>query len=140
MDPTVPRLKDVAYGDHERQVLDLYGEPGDQPAPVFFWVHGGGFRAGDKGNVAPPLLRACADAGIAVVSVNIFFHTRFFKPYFQHVLVGCAAVVAVDFVFVPFSFLRQRHWLAGNQSHPFRSGKPGISVGCYSNSPNSVVR
>ncbi|WP_369817852.1 alpha/beta hydrolase, partial [Novosphingobium sp. KN65.2] len=38
---------DQAYGQHERHRLDLYGKPAD-PAPVLLFVHGGGFRMGDK--------------------------------------------------------------------------------------------
>lgn len=42
---------DIAYGEHSRQRLDLY-TPQDVtgPAPVFVWVHGGGFLRGDKGD------------------------------------------------------------------------------------------
>lgn len=38
---------DEAYGPHERQRLDLYGAP-LAPAPIVLFVHGGGFRLGDK--------------------------------------------------------------------------------------------
>ena len=36
-----------AYGPHERHRLDLYGVPASS-APVVLFVHGGGFRMGDK--------------------------------------------------------------------------------------------
>jgi arylformamidase len=41
----------IAYGEHPRQRLDVYA-PVDAagPAPVFIWVHGGGFLRGDKGD------------------------------------------------------------------------------------------
>lgn len=38
---------DQAYGPHERHRLDLYGRP-SAAAPVLLFVHGGGFRMGDK--------------------------------------------------------------------------------------------
>jgi acetyl esterase/lipase len=38
---------DEAYGPYDRQRLDLYGAPA-APAPVVLFVHGGGFRLGDK--------------------------------------------------------------------------------------------
>ncbi|MDC8833057.1 alpha/beta hydrolase [Alteromonas gilva] len=43
----------VAYGDHERHVLDIYGADSrrsDASKPVFVFVHGGGFLKGDKGD------------------------------------------------------------------------------------------
>ncbi|MEN9797553.1 MAG: hypothetical protein RL653_1249, partial [Pseudomonadota bacterium] len=41
----VELTRDVPYGEHPRQVLDIYrpaGKPG--PLPVVVYVHGGGFR------------------------------------------------------------------------------------------------
>lgn len=38
---------DLPYGPDARHRLDLYGAP-DSPAPVVLFVHGGGFRMGDK--------------------------------------------------------------------------------------------
>lgn len=39
---------DVAYGDDERQVLDLFVPEGTGPFPIVFEVHGGGFVGGDE--------------------------------------------------------------------------------------------
>ena len=36
---------------HERQVLDVYAPPEAKNLPVVFWIHGGGWQAGDKSNV-----------------------------------------------------------------------------------------
>jgi acetyl esterase/lipase len=53
---------DIAYGaaidEHgelETLTLDLYEPEGDtaQERPVFIYIHGGGFTAGDKGDVNP---------------------------------------------------------------------------------------
>jgi arylformamidase len=38
-------------GGHARQVLDIYSPPGAKDLPVVFWIHGGGWQTGDKGNV-----------------------------------------------------------------------------------------
>ena len=49
---TPASLVDAVYGDHPRQRLDLY-RPADgsgDGVPIVLFVHGGGFRLGDKGS------------------------------------------------------------------------------------------
>ena len=65
-----PRYKDIPYGPHERNVLDLYPVASDAPAPVYVFIHGGGFRGGDKTRIPPALLEGCLRAGIAVAAIN----------------------------------------------------------------------
>lgn len=45
--------KDIAYATpgHERQVLDVYSPANAEKRPVIFWIHGGGWQAGDKSSV-----------------------------------------------------------------------------------------
>ena len=64
-----PALANVPYGAHARQVLDVY-QPAraDGPAPVLFFIHGGGWMTGDKSG--PDFLDKCLEKGIAVVSIN----------------------------------------------------------------------
>ena len=42
--------RNIPYADpaHERQVLDVYSPAGAKNLPVVFWIHGGGWQAGDK--------------------------------------------------------------------------------------------
>ena len=40
--------RDVAYGTHARQVLDVYRPAGAKNAPVVLFVHGGAFTDGEK--------------------------------------------------------------------------------------------
>ncbi len=40
--------RDLRYGDHGRQRLDVHSAPEVRNAPVFVFVHGGGFVGGDK--------------------------------------------------------------------------------------------
>jgi acetyl esterase/lipase len=60
--------KDVAYGDHERQKLNVSVPKSVKPLPLVIWVHGGGWEGGSKdgGNPAAGLLAK----GYAVASVN----------------------------------------------------------------------
>ena len=36
-----PTLENVAYGPHERNVLDFWRAESDAPAPVLIFIHGG---------------------------------------------------------------------------------------------------
>lgn len=69
-----PTLANVAYGTHERQVLDFYRADSDKPTPVVFHIHGGGWVAGDKRGVAA--LEKYLAAGISVVSINYRYSTQ----------------------------------------------------------------
>lgn len=60
--------KDVAYGPHERQKLDVFVPAGDGPFPIVVWVHGGGWQGGSKEN-APQVLRMMPQ-GYAAASIN----------------------------------------------------------------------
>jgi hypothetical protein len=54
---TAPRIdRDLSYGEHPRHLLDVHtdGPPGAGLAPVFVFVHGGGFVAGDKHTPGTP--------------------------------------------------------------------------------------
>ncbi len=63
------QLLDVPYGTHPRQVLDFYPARSDAPTPVVFYIHGGGWRNGDKKTNPGPFL----DKGISVVAINYRF-------------------------------------------------------------------
>ena len=42
------QLTDVAYGSTRGNVLDFYPAKSDKPTPVVLYIHGGGWRGGDK--------------------------------------------------------------------------------------------
>ena len=70
-----PTHADVKYGEHERNVFDLWlPENNDKPPkdgyPLFVYFHGGGFVAGDKSGFDPT---AYLEKGLAVVSANYRF-------------------------------------------------------------------
>jgi arylformamidase len=61
--------RDIPYGDQERQVLDVYSPPGAKDRPVVFWIHGGGWQAGDKADVQRKP-QAFVERGFVFVSTN----------------------------------------------------------------------
>ena len=65
-----PTHRDVRYGEHERNVLDLYLAPSENPAPLVIYIHGGGFQAGDKKGVSAKMVRLLNQAGLSVASLN----------------------------------------------------------------------
>ncbi len=59
----------VPYGTHPRQVLDFYQAKSDTPTPVVFYIHGGGWRNGDKKTNPKPFVAK----GISVAAINYRF-------------------------------------------------------------------
>lgn len=63
--------RDIPYATpaHERQVLDVYAPENVRQLPVVFWIHGGGWQAGDKTSVQVKP-QAFVDRGFVFVSTN----------------------------------------------------------------------
>src|SRR6476660_3189106 len=62
--------KDISYATaHKRQVLDVYAPDGAKSLPVVFWIHGGGWQAGNKSMVGVKPT-AFMQAGFVFVSIN----------------------------------------------------------------------
>lgn len=66
----IPTRADVPYGDHPRHVLDFWAADAEQPTPLFVWIHGGGFRSGDKKSFPSALRSQCLEAGISCASIH----------------------------------------------------------------------
>lgn len=77
-----PDVANVSYGPHERNVLDLWKAKSAKPTPLVIFIHGGGFRAGDKSNLSLRLLEECLKSGISVAAINYRFtqHAPFPAP------------------------------------------------------------
>jgi acetyl esterase/lipase len=69
-----PTVANVAYGTHERQVLDFWKAESSGPTPLLFHIHGGGWVAGDKAHVDK--LDKYLAAGVSVVSINYRYVTQ----------------------------------------------------------------
>ena len=89
-DKPAPDVQDAKYGPHERNVLDLWKAKSDRPTPLLVFIHGGGFRAGDKSNVSPALLSRCLESGISVASIN--YRLSQHAPFPAPMLDGARAV------------------------------------------------
>lgn len=85
-----PTHADVAYGDHERNIVDLYLVEADAPTPLVIYIHGGGFTKGSKGQVSSSLIKAMHEAGISVGSISYRYATT--QPLPGPMLDGARAV------------------------------------------------
>ena len=65
-----PTIENFRYGPYTRNVLDLYVPETTEPAPVYVFIHGGGFRGGRKESLHQILREQLPAAGIAVVAVE----------------------------------------------------------------------
>lgn len=66
---TIKRNIPYAEPPNERQMLDIYAPEGAKNLPVVFWIHGGGWQAGDKSDVMTKP-QAFMDKGFVFVSTN----------------------------------------------------------------------
>ena len=71
--PAQKLTADIPYipNGHERQAVDIYTpeKPSSDPLPVMFWIHGGGWQAGDKNDVALKP-KALTERGFVFVSTG----------------------------------------------------------------------
>ena len=65
-----PDMADVPYGPHPRNVLDFWKAKAGEPAPLVVYIHGGGFKGGDKKSLSAAALKGYLDAGFAVAALN----------------------------------------------------------------------
>ena len=85
-----PDVANAKYGPHERNVIDLWQAKSEGPTPLIIYIHGGGFRAGDKSSLDGDLLARCREAGISVAAINYRFSQH--APYPAPMLDGARAV------------------------------------------------
>ncbi len=65
-----PTHAGISYGPHERNKIDLYLTESETPTPLVLYIHGGGFRSGDKGSVRQDDLRTFLNEGWSVAAIN----------------------------------------------------------------------
>lgn len=79
-----PSFANVKYGEHERNVFDLWLADTDQPAPLAIYIHGGGFKAGSKEKLKADELSQLLKAGISVAAINYRYVTTAPLPTAHH--------------------------------------------------------
>lgn len=107
-------IRDIPYGDKERNTLDLALPEGEGPFPTVIFFHGGGLVAGNKEGLAGLAEEFCS-AGVALVAPNYRLYPDAAYPDFVE---DAAAAVA---------------WTVG-EAAGYSLGKlfvGGYSAGCY---------
>ena len=67
-----PTYVDLSYGPHERQVFDIWLTPSTngEPTPLVIYIHGGGFRAGNKNWIKTSSIKQFQEAGLSVAAIH----------------------------------------------------------------------
>ncbi|MHC4077932.1 MAG: alpha/beta hydrolase fold domain-containing protein [Planctomycetota bacterium] len=110
-----PTHANISYGKHPRNVLDLYQAESKKPTPLVVYIHGGGFRGGDKRSVNASLVQQLRSNGVSVAAFNYRLTSSAPFPAQMH---DCAR--ALQFV---------RHHAKKYRIDPKRIGATGGSAG-----------
>lgn len=65
-----PDLVNIKYGQHERNILDIWFANKSKITPLVIYIHGGGFKVGSKERIKANELTELLEAGISVASIN----------------------------------------------------------------------
>ncbi|MEP0844537.1 MAG: alpha/beta hydrolase [Phycisphaerae bacterium] len=116
-----PDVQDARYGPHERNVLDLWKARSPEPAPLLVFIHGGGFRGGDKSQVPLNVLAACLREGISVASIN--YRLSHQAPFPAPMLDGARAI--------QFLRLQAREWNLDPRRIAASGGSAGAGISLW---------
>lgn len=89
-DRPAPTHADVAYGPHQRNVLDFWQAKSESPTPVVVFIHGGGFVNGGKEKAGSAIIQRCLDHGVSYAAINYRYRTQ--API-QDVLRDCGRAI-----------------------------------------------
>jgi acetyl esterase/lipase len=74
---TKPSYENIKYGQYERNVLDIWLAESTEPTPLVVFIHGGGFRGGDKSQARSgetlKYLEKCLDNKVSFAAINYRF-------------------------------------------------------------------
>ena len=80
----IPDLADVKYGEHERNVLDIWFADTIKVTPLAIYIHGGGFVSGKKEGLNATVIREFLESGISVAAINYRFIKQAPLPAAHH--------------------------------------------------------
>jgi len=69
------QMMNIKYGTHERNLIDLWVAKSDKPTPLMIFIHGGGFKGGDKSK-GYRYIQEFLKNGISFASINYRFITK----------------------------------------------------------------
>ena len=95
-----PTLDNVSYGPHPKQVLTFWKAETEKPAPLLFFIHGGGWQAGNRMGSMASYVPAMHKHGISVVSIEYRFIEETIADGVEPPVKGCLhdAARALQFV------------------------------------------
>ena len=78
-----PTHADVSYGDNKQQAFDIWlaKTKDGKPSPLCIFIHGGGFRGGDKSSLPQSTIDRYLDAGISFAAMNYRLSNNGEFPY-----------------------------------------------------------
>jgi acetyl esterase/lipase len=71
--PPRATIESISYGPHPKQVMTLWKAESPKPAPLLFYIHGGGWQGGNRMAGMANYVPAMNKAGISVVSIEYRF-------------------------------------------------------------------
>ena len=95
-----PTLDNVSYGPHPKQLLTFWKAETEQPAPLLFFIHGGGWQGGNRLSGMAGYVPAMHEHGISVVSIEYRFIEETIADGVEPPVKGCLhdAARALQFV------------------------------------------
>ena len=98
--PPTPTEAEVAYGTHPKQMLSFWKVESKKLTPLLFFIHGGGWQAGNHMGGMNSLVPAMHKAGISVVSIEYRFIEEAIADNVEPPVKGCLhdAARALQFV------------------------------------------
>ncbi len=95
-----PTEAEVSYGPHPKQVLSFWKVKSAKPTPLLFFIHGGGWQAGNRMGGMNTYVPAMHKAGISVVSIEYRFIEEAMADNVEPPVKGCLhdAARALQFV------------------------------------------